>query len=140
VIYLSLLSIIFFSLGFMARRSDEGILFDTAIIDYIHNNINSILLRIMEIVSFIGSAAFIIPIVAMVLAYNLIKKKYYESKLLLLSTAGSWILNFLLKQVFGRTRPLDYFLVDQGGFSYPSGHTMVATTFYFTIAYLLTRK
>ncbi|NLK42989.1 MAG: phosphatase PAP2 family protein [Tissierellia bacterium] len=140
IFLLVIISVIFFILGIMVRGSNEGVLFDHVILEYIHNNINPLLIRIMKFISFIGSAYFIISIMAIIIAYNNKGKKYYESKLLLLSTAGSWTFNFLLKQVFRRVRPLDYFLVDQGGFSYPSGHTMVATTFYFTIAYLLTRN
>lgn len=132
--------VIFVALGMMVKGSTEGILFDNQMLEYIHNNINPLLLRIMKIVSFIGSAYFIIPLMAIVLVYNYIRKKAFESKILLMSTAGSWILNFLLKQVFQRTRPLQYFLVEQGGYSYPSGHTMVATSFYFAIAYIITRN
>lgn len=132
--------VIFVAIGMMVKGSTEGILFDNQMLEYIHNNINPLLLRIMKIVSFIGSAYFIIPLMAIVLVYNYIRKKAFESKILLMSTAGSWILNFLLKQVFQRTRPLQYFLVEQGGYSYPSGHTMVATSFYFAIAYIITRN
>jgi len=137
---LTTMSILFLIIGILVRGNDEGILFDLVLLEYIHSNINPLVLRIMKFISFIGSAYFIIPVMTIVIAYNYKRKKHYESSLLLLSTAGSWIFNFLLKQIFHRTRPLDYFLVDQGGFSYPSGHTMVATSFYFTIAYLLTRN
>lgn len=140
IFLLVLMLVIFLSLGIMVKGSNEGIFFDIVVLEYIHNNISPFILIIMKFMSFIGSAYFIIPIMAIILAYNYKNKKYYQSKLLLLATAGSWILNYILKQVFGRIRPLDYFLVDQGGFSYPSGHTMVATTFYFTIAYLLARR
>lgn len=138
--FLITMSIIFVGLGLRVRTSNEGILFDNIVLEYLHNNINPLFLRIMRFISFIGSAYFIIPVMTLVVAYNHIKNKSYESKLLLISTAGSWIFNYLLKQIFQRTRPLEYFLVEQGGYSYPSGHTMMATTFYFTVAYILTRK
>lgn len=56
------------------------------------------------------------------------------------STLGSYALNFILKIIFSRTRPLDYFLVDQGGLSYPSGHSMVNMTFYMTLAYIANKN
>jgi len=72
--------------------------------------------------------------------YSLKKNERYISKLLLLSSLGSWVVNFLLKQIFHRTRPLDFILVKQGGLSYPSGHSMVTMSMYLTISYLLSKK
>lgn len=59
--------------------------------------------------------------------------------LLILSTLGSYGLNFILKNIFVRTRPLKYFLIEQGGYSFPSGHAMVSMTFYTTMTYIFTR-
>lgn len=140
IVILSMMMIIFFTLGFMVKGSSEGILFDLTIMEYIHNSTNSLLLSIMNFISFIGSENFLIPITAMVIAYTLIKKNYYISKLLLISTLGSYSLNYILKQFFQRSRPFEYFLVNQGGLSFPSGHSMVTMTLYSTIAFLLTRK
>ena len=132
--------IAFFVMGYMVKESNEGILFDVALMDYIHNSTNPIITSIMKFISFIGSATFLVPAIAMVISYAIVKKKYYITKLILLSTAGSWILNFLLKEVFQRTRPVEYFLVNQGGLSFPSGHSMVTMTFYTTLAYLLAKN
>lgn len=139
-IILSLSLILFFTLGYMVKGSTEGILFDLTIMEYIHNNTNPLLLSIMNFISFIGSENFLIPITAMVISYTLIKKKYYISKLLLISTLGSYSLNYILKQIFQRSRPFEYFLVNQGGLSFPSGHSMVTMTLYSTIAFLLAEK
>ena len=43
----------------------------------------------------------------------------------------------MLKNIFVRTRPLKYFLIEQGGYSFPSGHAMVSMTFYTTMVYIL---
>ncbi len=137
IIILCLMIIVFFAMGYMVKESYEGILFDVALMEYLHNSTNPMITSIMKFISFIGSATFLVPAIAMVIAYAIVKKKYYITKLILLSTAGSWILNFLLKEIFQRTRPVEYFLVNQGGLSYPSGHSMVTMTFYSTIAYLL---
>ena len=140
IIILCLMIIGFFVMGYMVKESNEGILFDVALMDYIHNSTNPIITSIMKFISFIGSATFLVPAIAMVISYAIVKKKYYITKLILLSTAGSWILNFLLKEVFQRTRPVEYFLVNQGGLSFPSGHSMVTMTFYTTLAYLLAKN
>lgn len=139
-IALGLMLILFFTLGFMVKDSSEGILFDVKIMEYVHNNATPGILKFMRFISFIGSANFLLPVTAMIISYTLIKKKYYISKLLLLSTLGSYILNFILKQIFHRTRPIEYFLVKQGGLSFPSGHSMVTMSLYSTIAFLLAKK
>ena len=132
--------VVLFILGFMVKGSSEGILFDVTIMELVHSNINPLILFIMRFISFIGSEKFVIPVAAMIISYTLIKKNYYISKLLLLSTLGSSLTNSLLKQIFQRARPLEYFLVEQGGLSFPSGHAMVTMTFYSTIAFLLANK
>ncbi len=135
-----ILLIIFLYLGFLVRNSAEGILFDVAVLDLIHNSSNPILLSIMKFISFIGSETFLFPAIGIVIIYTFIKKRHYISKILLANTLGSWILNYILKWIFQRTRPFDYALVKQGGLSYPSGHSMVTMSMYLAIAYLLSRN
>lgn len=138
ILYISLL--LFLIIGFMARNTNEGILFDEFLLKIIHENHNSIIFILMKAISFIGSAYFLVPVMFVTIIYTIIKKNYYITKLLLLSTLGSYITNFLLKKIFQRVRPLEYFLVDQGGLSYPSGHSMVTMTFYMTLAYIITKR
>ena len=52
---------------------------------------------------------------------------------------GSSILNLLLKWVFQRARPDINRLIEITGYSYPSGHSMGAFSFYSVLAYLLWR-
>ena len=46
------------------------------------------------------------------------------------------ILNFILKLIFSRQRPLSYMLIDESGYSFPSGHSMVGIAFYGMIIYI----
>lgn len=136
-IFSSILLMIFIIIGLLVRNTQEGLFIDLKILDIIHLDINPTIFKIMDIVSFVGSPEFLVPVIALITIYMLYKKRFYISKLLLASSLGSWILNYILKFVFNRTRPLDFFLVDQGGLSYPSGHSMVSVSMYLTIAYLL---
>lgn len=136
----TILLIIFLYLGFLVRNSVEGILFDVAVLDFIHNSTSQVLLSIMKFISFIGSGTFLFPAIGIVIIYTFIKKRHYITKVLLANTLGSWILNYILKWIFQRTRPFDYALVTQGGLSYPSGHSMVTMSMYLAIAYLLSRN
>ena len=139
-IFLSMGIILFLIIGIMVINNNEGILFDEFILDIIHSNYSPLLFFIMKMISFIGSAYFLVPAMFVAIAYTLVKKNYYTSKLLLLSTLGSYLMNLLLKIIFKRGRPLEYFLVDQGGLSYPSGHSMVTMTFYMTLSYIISNR
>lgn len=139
-IILTSLVIIFLILGFMVSNSSQGILFDMTIMNAIHGVHNESIFSFMKFISFLGSEAFLIGLIASIVIYSWIKKSYYIPKLLLASTLGSFILNFILKFIINRRRPLDFFLVEEGGLSFPSGHSMVATSMYLTIAYILSKK
>ncbi len=132
--------IVFLIMGFMVAGKPEGVLFDQPVMDFVHSYNNLLLIRAMEIISFLGSEVFLFPVMGTAIAYFTIKKRYFIAGLLLISSLGSWLMNHLLKQIFQRPRPYDYFLVEQGGLSYPSGHSMVSMTMFLTIAYLLTRN
>ena len=137
IIFPSISLTLFLIIGIMVRNSTEGILFDVALLEYIHASTNPIILSIMKFISFIGSGYFLFPLLSLVIIYTLVKKRYYVSKVLIASSLGSWILNYILKFLFNRTRPFDFFLVEQGGLSYPSGHSMVSMSLYLSFAYLI---
>ena len=131
--------IVFIFLGILVFNSSKGILFDIWVLNWVKKSFSASAVSFMGLVSFLGSEAFLFPAMGLVIAYFLIKKRYYISVLLLTSSLGSFVVNYLLKVVFQRTRPLEYFLVEQGGLSYPSGHTMVSTTMFLTFAYIYSK-
>ena len=47
------------------------------------------------------------------------------------------LLNYILKLTFLRERPFDLMIINEKGYSYPSGHSMVAVSFYGFIIYLI---
>ncbi|MGO1470775.1 MAG: phosphatase PAP2 family protein [Tissierella sp.] len=133
------LLLVFLTIGFFVRNSSEGILFDRRILNFLHRDTEPIVLEIMKVISFLGSEKFIVPFITLVLVYNMYKKNIFESIFLLVNTLGSFLLNVLLKQVFNRVRPFHLSLVEQGGLSYPSGHSMVVMSMYLALLYLLIR-
>ena len=135
-----ILLLIFIAIGLMVRNISDGIFLDMKILEFLHKNDSSILLSIMKRISYLGSEKFLIPFMIVIIAISLIKKNIRQSIFLLVNTLGSFTLNFLVKQVFQRSRPFDFFLVEQGGLSYPSGHAMVVMSMYLAIFYLLTRN
>lgn len=139
-IFTILAFILFLIIGAMVRNSSWGVLFDVPLMNAIHTIENQVVFSIMKFISFIGSEYFLFPAVGIAFIYTLLKKKYYISKLLIVSSLGCWIVNHILKLIFNRTRPLDFFLVQQGGLSYPSGHSMVSMSMYLTFAFLVCRS
>ena len=49
-------------------------------------------------------------------------------------------LNQILKYIVQRNRPEGYRLIDESGYSFPSGHSMVSTAFYGFLIYLVIKK
>ena len=52
----------------------------------------------------------------------------------------STILNQVLKYIVQRPRPTEFRIIDETGYSFPSGHSMVSTAFYGFLIYLIYKK
>lgn len=50
------------------------------------------------------------------------------------------ILNWILKIIVQRPRPNEFRLIDEKGYSFPSGHSMISMAFYGFIIYLIYKK
>jgi undecaprenyl-diphosphatase len=87
-------------------------------------------------ISFMGSEAVIISS-AVLLVLFLSRRRWGAAGMLVLISGGVELLNTVLKALFHRTRPapvLGFILSQQ--YSFPSGHAMVSSAFYFYVAYL----
>lgn len=132
--------VVFIFLAIGITSVDGGLDFDNKILSFVHKNINPAVKNLMIIISFIGSAKFYF-IIAPFLIWYLIKRKHIiELWSLVVAILGSVLLNNILKASFGRIRPLEFFLVEQSGFSFPSGHSMNTLTFYGMAVYLYLRN
>lgn len=141
VIIISIISIIItLAIGIFIRASETGILFDEIMMEYVHNKTTALGISIMTKITYLGSVYFFLP-AGILIFIILVKKKNMEGiRLLVLSTIGSYGLNSMLKKIFIRARPLKYFLIEQEGYSFPSGHAMVSMSFYTTMTYLLVKN
>ena len=81
-----------------------------------------------------GGAIFLI-LTAIVLII-LIKNKKIGLAILLNLTIIT-ILNQLLKRILQRPRPTEYRIIEETGYSFPSGHSMVSMAFYGYLIYLI---
>ncbi len=141
IMILSFIAIILtLAIGITVRASDKGILFDEKIMNYIHNRVTPLGIDIMKRITYLGSVYFLLPIGILIFFIMIKKKDRSGIILLILSTLGSYGLNLMLKNIIIRTRPLKYFLIEQGGYSFPSGHAMVSMSFYTTMTYLFLKS
>ena len=85
------------------------------------------------VTNFGGAVCLImISIILLVLIKN---KKIGTSIIINLGTIT--ILNVLLKGILQRPRPLEYRIINESGYSFPSGHSMVSMAFYGYLIYLI---
>ena len=121
----------------------EGVrTFDDAVYRFVSGFISDGMTRFMKAVTFLGSewAVTFLAVMIPVLIFIFRKKKYYRHGLVLSgSIALGALFNQILKLIFRRPRPDVPRLVEQSGYSFPSGHAMSSVIFYGLAAYLLVR-
>lgn len=101
---------------------------------------NDISFFIVKFISFLGNPEmyFIAGIpIAIFLIYN---KEFHILKTLLIAVLLSFLFNELMKVVVKRIRPIDFWHIYAQGFSFPSGHSMVGVSFYFTLGAIIFDK
>jgi len=116
--------------------------FDDAVYEFVSGFISDNMTRFMKIVTFLGSQWFITSLTVLIpaLIFILRKKKYYRPGLLIpANIAMGALFNLILKLIFRRPRPELLRLVEESGYSFPSGHSMSSLIFYGFFAYLLVR-
>lgn len=140
IFLISMISFIgFVILAALVKRESLAAL-DLAIITSVQALEHPLLTDIAIGLSFIGSIGPVIVLSLIVIAvlYWILGHRR-EILLLIVVVFGSSILNLLLKWVFQRARPDINRLIEITGYSYPSGHSMGAFSFYSVLAYLLWR-
>ena len=89
---------------------------------------------IAKFVTNLGGAIFIIAL-AIVLFIVIKNKKVGIS--IFTNLAIITILNQLLKRILQRPRPTEYRIIEETGYSFPSGHSMISMAFYGYLIYLI---
>ncbi len=115
--------------------------FDSVVISFVQGMETDWLTPIMKVFTWIGSWFVVAPvtIIAFILIFFVYKDRN-KGFLLITVVVGTIVLNTLLKFYFKRERPEIYRILDANGFSFPSGHTMMAFSLYTIIAYIFWRN
>jgi membrane-associated phospholipid phosphatase len=112
--------------------------FDTSVFAMIHPYITNTLTRIMRLVTYFATPNFLVPAnVLLCLFFLLVTKHNWYSLKIPVVSLGSLIVMSSLKLYFSRPRPSNPVYQAARGFSYPSGHAMLAMTFYGILIYLV---
>ena len=127
LILISILSLIIFILSF---------LLDNIVSNNISNIWNPFLTNLMIFISYIFDPYTIILISIIISAVLFYKKKKSQALFLFLSTVIGGILIIIIKEIVQRARPLNQLLIESG-YSFPSGHVVMATIFFLSLIYLL---
>lgn len=95
----------------------------------------------MKVFTWIGSWYIVAPItiIAFLLLYYVYQYRQ-QAFLVVAVVVGTVLLNALLKVYFKRERPEIHRILDATGFSFPSGHTMMAFSLYTILAYVVWRN
>lgn len=129
VVGLLILFLIFFSIFLF----DRNLTFD----EYIYRIIRSCSSDFFDkYFIFITKMANTITILGVVLLFLILSRNIY-GVILTFSMILSSVSNFILKNIVRRARPDHLRLIKQGGYSFPSGHAMIAICVYGYILYLV---
>ncbi|HEY0994544.1 MAG TPA: phosphatase PAP2 family protein [Gemmatimonadaceae bacterium] len=127
----------------LADRVDDGATqaFDTAVLQWVAQlHFPRWMEPVTLEITMLGTGTVVFMIVSVAALFLVLTKHRHSALLLVIATAGSVILNNILKASFHRPRP-QVFQWGTHAFSssFPSGHAMSAATVYLTIAYLAAR-
>lgn len=92
---------------------------------------------IAKLITEFGSVVILV-FIATILFIVIKNKKIGLSIFFNLAIIGA--LNQILKNIVQRPRPTEYRLIDQSGYSFPSGHSMASAAFYGFLIYLIYKK
>ena len=132
-IFVVVLCLILFSIICYGVLSYDSLVIDTKVYSFIINNImNDGLTPILKAITELGGVAF--TVLAGVLIFMFCKKNRW---FITIDLVGVTLVNQVIKHIIRRPRPNVLRLVEESGYSFPSGHSMVSMAFYGIIIYLV---
>ena len=129
--YIILIFSVFMIFGLYFKNYSDINKFDYLLLSMIRQNIKPSYLYI--ILTKIGDQLSYFIIFIPIFTYLYIKGEIRILYSIFFSIMAASILMIIFKNIFQRARPEEFFAIDQGGFSYPSGHSFVSGATYWTI-------
>lgn len=129
---LCLISFIIFIILSILVLTKNDIYIDNVVYKFVSKFIFDDLTSVIKILTNIGGALVVIIITIITLIKNRKYGTYMTINLILIT-----IFQIILKHIFLRNRPADINLIEETGYSFPSGHSLTAMAFYGFIIYLV---
>ena len=131
--------------GWVTRGSTDN--FDTQVLRSLRTSGNLArpigpvwLFEIMRDITSLGSASVVFLITLLVIGYFILQKQYSMMLLVLAAVIGGALIDLELKEIFGRIRPqIVPSLIMERTYGFPSGHSMMSTIIYLSLASLIAR-
>lgn len=126
-----------------ANAASPGALprFDMALAQSLQDHVPLPALRVIAVLTHLGSTVLIAPAAALVLLFLLLRRQWRQAIAWTLALGGLMPVNGGLKLLFRRERPLhDHGFITEPGWSFPSGHAFGSMVFYGMLAYVLLRQ
>jgi len=137
-IFLAIITLLIFVFILILVLKNDNLKLDEYMTNLVVNKVrNDNLTTFMKGITFLGSATTLICITLS--TFLLIKNKKIPL-LITINLITVTLLNQLLKFTFQRNRPLEDFLIEESGYSFPSGHAMVSMAFYGLLIYLIMKS
>ena len=125
--------IIFIFLGILVLTKND-IYLDSIAYNFISKYISNDLTHVIKYLTHLAS--FLLVVLITIFTFIFLKNKKY-SIFLALDLTIITIFQFALKIIFARSRPVDINIIEETGYSFPSGHSLTAMAFYGLIIYLI---
>ena len=138
IIDLVLLMVVIY-LAAIVRNSKVGVLFDYKVLNILHKSTNNLILNISKIISFLGSYNAIGISMILLFIYFRKSRRKNDFIFILFNSLGVSVINYIIKIIVNRTRPIDYFRIEYSGLSFPSGHSMVNMSFILAILFIFNK-
>jgi len=147
IIIQTLLSLVLFAaaiaiLVFLLRKPMRSFKYmDLVVFDKLDRQVTPSRNRIMLFVTSLGKHQFLIPANLLLIGYFLfIERQNWFSIRIATIALSSLVLMLVLKSLFRRKRPLAPLLKAVKGLSFPSGHAIMAVTFYGLLIYIVSHE
>lgn len=108
--------------------------FDKAVYSIVSKMICKPMTVFFKAITMLCETELVLIILALLIIFMKNKKR---ASYIVVNTGLCVLLNQLVKRIFLRARPFGIALITQGGYSFPSGHSMIALAFYGLLIYII---
>lgn len=140
---ISIISLFMFLSVTFIFTMENGFFYDEAVVQWVNETSTTSLVKLMNIISLIGSSEVVLLLTFGIAAILALKRKWFYTLFFLTVSVGGVAVNFILKVIFQRERPgeMSYIEVfnlslEIPSYSFPSGHTMRATILLLFLIYI----